>query len=137
MMLDEIGSGSVEADAGVAAGGGIGVADDAIEEDDAGANDAVEADDASSEEAFGADGSVNTDEAPIVELVVDGVAYRVDAGHGSAVAISKRAEGSWAWRTVTEGRFDGTRLRAPALSHAIREALGRELIVAQRNQADE
>lgn len=83
------------------------------------------------------EGVVNYDEAPVVELDVDGISYRVDVGNGSAVAISERAAGSWAWRVVTEARFDGSRLQAKGLSYAIREALGQALVLAWRNQREE
>lgn len=80
--------------------------------------------------------SVSYDEAPIAELSHAGVQYRVDVGHGSAVAISQREEGQWSWRPLIEGRWDGKRLRASSLDFELREALGRCLAEAARNQAD-
>ncbi len=80
--------------------------------------------------------SVSYDEAPIAELSMAGVEYRVDVGHGSAVAISRRDEGQWSWQPLTEARWDGSRLRSNALDHELREALARCLSEAARNQED-
>lgn len=82
-----------------------------------------------------ADG-LNYDEAPIVTMEVDGVEYRVDTGHGSAVAISQRAPGAWDWAPVTEGRWDGSRLRAKCLGHEVTSALGTALSAAMRDRED-
>jgi hypothetical protein len=76
-----------------------------------------------------ADG-VSYEEAPIVALDVEGIEYRVDTGHGSAVAISQRQHGSWDWTPVTEGNWDGSRLRAKCLSLQVRTALGEALSAA-------
>lgn len=72
-------------------------------------------------------GSVNYDEAPLVQERMDGVDYRVDAGRGSAVAVSSRAEGTWTWSSVAEGRWDGVRLRVKGLGHPVVSALERAL----------
>jgi hypothetical protein len=72
-------------------------------------------------------GEVNYEEAPIVTLQVDGIEYRIDTGHGSAVAISQRQQGSWDWTPVTEGRWDGSRLRAKCLNHVVNTALAEAL----------
>jgi len=66
---------------------------------------------------------VNYDEAPIVVLEIDGIEYRIDTGHGSAVAISQRQQGTWDWAPLTEGRWDGSRLRAKCLTHEVNAAL--------------
>jgi len=63
--------------------------------------------------------SVNYDESPIAEAHVEGVDYRLDTGHGSAVAVSMRRAGTWAWTPVVEGRWDGRRLRAKGLDHPV------------------
>ena len=76
-----------------------------------------------------ADG-VNYEEAPIVTLEVDGIEYRIDTGHGSAVAISQREQGTWDWTPMTEGSWDGSRLRAKCLSHQVNTALADALSVA-------
>lgn len=73
---------------------------------------------------------VNYEEAAIVTLEVDGLEYRIDAGQGSAVAISQRQQGSWDWTPVTEGRWDGSRLRAKCLSHVVNTALAKALSAA-------
>jgi hypothetical protein len=75
--------------------------------------------------------SVNYDDTPIVQVEVEGIDYRVDTGLGSAVAVSQRAEGTWAWTPVTEGRWDGRRLKAKDLDGTVvtllSEALGRAM----------
>jgi hypothetical protein len=75
-------------------------------------------------------GEVNYEEAPIVTLEVDGIEYRVDTGYGSAVAISERQQGTWDWTPVTEGRWDGSRLRAKCLNHIVNTALAEALSAA-------
>jgi hypothetical protein len=82
-----------------------------------------------------ADG-VNYEEAPIVVLEVEGIEYRIDTGHGSAVAISQRQQGTWSWAPVTEGRWDGSRLRAKCLSHQVNAALAEALGSAMRERAE-
>jgi len=67
---------------------------------------------------------------PVAELALDGTTYRVDAGFRGAVAISERADGSWAWVLVTEGRWDGVRLKASALERPVVQALERALRAA-------
>jgi hypothetical protein len=70
---------------------------------------------------------MNYDEAPIVALEVDGIEYRIDTGHGSALAISQREPGTWDWTPVTEGSWDGSRLRAKSLSHRVNTVLAQAL----------
>jgi hypothetical protein len=79
---------------------------------------------------------VNYEEAPIVMLEVEGIEYRLDTGHGSAVAISQRQQGSWDWTPVTEGRWDGTRLRAKCLDHQVNAALAEALSTAMREREE-
>lgn len=81
--------------------------------------------------------SVNYDESPIAELEVDGVDYRLDTGQGSSVAVSRREVGTWDWTPVTEGRWDGTRLRAKGLDFEVVAALARALSEAMRNRDDQ
>jgi hypothetical protein len=76
--------------------------------------------------------SVNYDDSPIVQLEVEGVDYRVDTGLGSAVAVSRRAEGTWQWSPVTEGKWDGRRLKARELDHAVITALSQALASAMK-----
>jgi hypothetical protein len=80
--------------------------------------------------------SLNFDEAPIAELALAGIEYRVDLGHGSAVAISKRNEGKWDWQPLTEGRWDGTTLRAKSLDYALRAALSEVLAKAMKDSLE-
>lgn len=77
--------------------------------------------------------SVNYDDSPIVQLEVEGVDYRVDTGLGSAVAVSRRAEGTWQWTPVTEGKWDGRRLKARELDHAVLAALSQALALAMKD----
>jgi len=70
---------------------------------------------------------VNYEEAPIVTLEVSGIEYRIDVGHGSAVAISQRQPGTWNWTPLTEGRWDGCRLRAKCLAQQVNTALATAL----------
>lgn len=76
---------------------------------------------------------VNYEEAPIVSLEVEGIEYRVDTGHGSAVAISQRQVGTWSWTPTTEGRWDGSRLRAKCLTHDVNSALAQALSAKMRD----
>ncbi len=77
-------------------------------------------------------GSVSYDEAPIAEITLAGVEYRVDLGRGSAVAVSQREEGTWSWQVLTEGRWDGMSLKAKSLDFALRDALSKALLEAMR-----
>ncbi len=79
---------------------------------------------------------VNYEEAPIVTLDVDGIEYRIDTGHGSAVAISQRQRGTWDWTPVTEGRWDGSRLHAKCLDHQVNMALAEALSAAMREREE-
>jgi hypothetical protein len=80
---------------------------------------------------------VNYEETALVTLQVDGVDYRIDTGHGSAVAVSRRQPGTWDWTLVTEGRWDGSRLRAKGLDHPIITALAQALGAAMRNREEQ
>lgn len=80
--------------------------------------------------------AVNYDDAPVAELELEGYQYRVDPGRGSAVAISKREAGQWAWTTVSEGRWDGSRLRAKGLGHPVVAQLECALAQAMRQFRD-
>jgi hypothetical protein len=77
--------------------------------------------------------SVNYDDTPIVQLEVTGIEYRVDTGLGSAVAVSQRAEGTWAWTPVMEGRWDGRRLKARDLDFTVVTALSEALARAMKD----
>jgi hypothetical protein len=79
-------------------------------------------------------GYVNYDEEPLAEVEVEGCEYRIDTGLGSVVAISKRDSGTWAWTLVTEGRWDGRRLRAKGVDHAVIEILSQAVATAMTDR---
>jgi hypothetical protein len=81
-------------------------------------------------------GSVSYDEAPVAQVEVEGVSYRVDAGRGSAIAVSRRGEGTWEWTPVLEGNWDGVRLKAKGLERAVVNVLEQALKAASREQAE-
>ena len=81
--------------------------------------------------------SINYDDQPIVQAQIDGVDYRVDTGLGSAVAISSREAGTWAWTPVAEGRWDGSRLRARKLDHPVASRLGEALAEAMSQRGEQ
>lgn len=70
---------------------------------------------------------------PIAEQEIDGVDYRVDAGRGSLVAVSRRQSGTWAWVLAGEGRWDGVRLKVKGLEYAVVARLGQALAQAMRD----
>jgi hypothetical protein len=75
--------------------------------------------------------TVNYDSGPLLELAIEGVDYRVDAGkHGTALCISTRASGSWDWSFLGEARWDGSELRIRSLDRDIRIELSRALAQA-------
>ncbi|HVW29417.1 MAG TPA: hypothetical protein VHC69_28825 [Polyangiaceae bacterium] len=78
--------------------------------------------------------SVSYDAAPVAEIEVDGLEYRVDVGLGSAVAISQREVGASRWVPVAQARWDGVRLRAKTLGHPIVASLERALAQAAANR---
>lgn len=80
--------------------------------------------------------TVNYEEEPIVALEVEGVDYRIDTGHGSALAVSQRQPGSWDWTPVVEGRWDGSRLRAKGLRFEVVAALAQALAGAMRERQE-
>ncbi len=82
-----------------------------------------------------ADGSVNYDEAGLVEVELDQVLYRLDAGkQGTALCISTRAGDSWRWRFHGEARWDGRTLRSKAFDRRLLDRLSKEL--QQASSAD-
>jgi hypothetical protein len=80
--------------------------------------------------------SVNYDDAPIAQQQIDGVEYRVDVGRGSAVAVSRRPEGTWGWEYVAEGRWDGSRLRVKGLEHAVTSSLATALSAVMKQESE-
>ena len=88
----------------------------------------------SSGEKSGADGGVNYESIPLVELELDGVDYRIDAGkQGTALCISTRTPGTWAWSFGSEARWDGSMLRAKAFERRTLVALAAALVSALEN----
>ena len=81
-----------------------------------------------------ADDSVSYDAAPVAEAQVGDLEYRVDAGLGAIVAISRREAGASAWTPIAQGRWDGVRLRARALEHPVTAALEHALLLARREE---
>lgn len=79
--------------------------------------------------------SVSYEAAPVAEVQVGELEYRVDAGLGTAVAISRREAGASVWAPIAQGRWDGVRLRAKALEHPVTSALERALSLVQRDDA--
>ena len=79
--------------------------------------------------------SVSYEGAPVAEVRIGDLEYRVDAGLGSIVAISQREAGASTWVPVAQGRWDGVRLRAKALEHAVTSALERALSLAKQDEA--
>jgi hypothetical protein len=80
---------------------------------------------------------VSYEEAPIVTLAVEGIEYRIDTGLGSAVAISQRQQGTWQWAPLTQGRWDGRRLRAKCLDQHVSLALAEALGAAMRKREEQ
>jgi hypothetical protein len=74
--------------------------------------------------------SIDYDFPPVAELEVEGAHYRVDAGLGADVAVSRRAQGSWTWEQLAQGRWDGVRLKAKPLDRLLVDALEKALRTA-------
>lgn len=85
------------------------------------------------EDHSASDPTVNYDEAPVAEIEIEGLSYRVDAGRGSSIAISTREPGTYTWTFVKQGQWDGVRLKAKGLGHVVVDALGRTLAQVTRD----
>ncbi len=73
-------------------------------------------------------GSVNYEGAALIELEIEGVEYRLDAGkQGTALCVSTRPQGSHDWEFLSEARWDGRDLRTRALGHGIAKQLSHAL----------
>jgi hypothetical protein len=95
---------------------------------DAAANDEAAEDQAAEDQAGAPDGAVNYDEAGLVEVELDQVLYRLDAGkQGTALCISTRSGDSWRWRFHGEARWDGRTLRSKAFDRRLLDRLSKEL----------
>lgn len=71
---------------------------------------------------------INYDCAGLVEVEVDDVQYRLDAGkQGTALCVSTRAPGSYDWRFLSEARWDGRDMRVKSLDRAILVQLAKAL----------
>ncbi|HEX6277380.1 MAG TPA: hypothetical protein VFZ53_30265 [Polyangiaceae bacterium] len=80
------------------------------------------------------DGGVNYESTPLVELELDGIQYRIDAGkQGTALCISTRDAGTWAWSFGGEARWDGSMLRAKAFERPVLTSLATALRAALEN----
>ena len=80
--------------------------------------------------------TVSYDDGPLAQVEIEGVDYRVDPGLGPAVAVSRRAAGTWSWTVVVEGRWDGVRFRAKGLDYPVVDALGKALAQKMRDDAE-
>lgn len=78
--------------------------------------------------------SISYEAAPVAEVEIEGLEYRIDAGLGSVVAISRREAGTSSWVPVAQARWDGVRLRAKSLGHPIVSTLERALALAMANR---
>jgi hypothetical protein len=76
---------------------------------------------ASAGSAGGADeGAVNFDDAALLELELDGMDYRLDAGRaGTALCISTRPSGTWSWTFRGEARWQANVLRCKAFDRTV------------------
>jgi hypothetical protein len=78
--------------------------------------------------------AVNYESAPLVEVEIEGVDYRLDAGkQGTALCISTRASGSWDWSFGGEARWDVGSLRSKAFERRTLDQLSRAFKVALEN----
>jgi len=85
-------------------------------------------------EATVSDGGVNYESTPLVELELDGIQYRIDAGkQGTALCISTRDAGTWGWSFGCEARWDGSMLRAKAFERPVLTSLSTALRAALEN----
>jgi hypothetical protein len=76
---------------------------------------------------------VNYESPAIVEVEIDGIDYRVDSGkQGTALCISTRPSGTWAWAFGGEARWDGD-LRCKAFERRTLGALGKAFKQALEN----
>lgn len=77
------------------------------------------------------DFAVNYDSDPVLEIEIEGLDYRIDAGkQGTALCISSRPPGAWDWEFLGEAQWDPAGLRCKALPRALREQLSRALRAA-------
>jgi hypothetical protein len=77
-----------------------------------------------------AESAIDYDFPPVAELELEGTQYRVDVGARSAIAVSGRATGTWTWALLTQGSWDGVRLKAKGLERLTVAALEKALRAA-------
>ena len=78
--------------------------------------------------------TVNYESAPLVEVQIEGVDYRLDAGkQGTAICISTRPAGTWDWAFGGEARWDVGSLRSKAFERRTLDELARAFKVALEN----
>jgi len=69
---------------------------------------------------------MNYESAPLLEVEIDGVDYRLDSGkQGTALSISTRPAGSWDWSFAGEARWDVGSLRCKAFERRTLDQLSR------------
>jgi hypothetical protein len=77
------------------------------------------------------DSVVNYESDPVLEVEIEGIDYRIDAGkQGTALCISTRPPGAWDWDYLGEAQWDAMGLRCKALPRTLREQLSRALRAA-------
>jgi hypothetical protein len=78
-----------------------------------------------------ADQAVNYESGALVEMAIEGIEYRLDAGkQGTALCVSTRPEGSHDWEFLSEARWDGRDLRTRSLDRSIAQQLSHALAQA-------
>ena len=74
------------------------------------------------------EGTVNFDEAALVELELDGTDYRLDSGRaGTALCISTRPSGTWNWTFRGEARWQANVLRCKVFDRSVLTQLAQAL----------
>jgi len=90
-----------------------------------------EVDGASSAEFEAGDAPVNYEEAAVLELEIEGTDYRLDVGRaGTALCISTRPSGSWAWVFRGEAKWQNGVLRCKAFDRQVLSQLSTGLAEA-------
>lgn len=78
--------------------------------------------------------AVNYDSPALVEVEIDGVDYRLDAGkQGTALCISTRPAGSWDWSFAGEARWDVGSLRSKGFERRTLDKLSAAFKTALEN----
>jgi hypothetical protein len=78
--------------------------------------------------------AVNYESPALVEVEIEGVDYRLDAGkQGTALCISTRPAGSWDWSFGGEARWDVGSLRSKGFERSTLDQLSRAFKAALEN----